>query len=61
MARWLRRAVLHTDGPPESDLASYVLFDPEYVTRLIDLGYQDAARQHARLAALFDVSSRAAS
>ena len=55
MARWLRRAVLQTDGPPESDLASYVLFDPEYVTRLMDLGYQDAAAQHAKLAALFDV------
>ncbi|NVB38337.1 patatin-like phospholipase family protein [Pseudenhygromyxa sp. WMMC2535] len=37
----------------ESDLASYVLFDPEYVNRLIELGYADAARQHDRLEALF--------
>ncbi len=53
MARWLRRAVLGSEVP-ESDLASYVLFDPEYTSRLIDMGYQDAAKQHDRLLSLFE-------
>jgi len=54
VARWIRWAVA-ADGPrQESDLASYVLFDREYVRRLIDLGYADAARHHAELLALFD-------
>jgi NTE family protein len=54
MARWLRRAVLSAEDAAESDLASYVLFDPEYLSRLIDLGYQDAARKHDELRDLFE-------
>lgn len=37
----------------ESDLASYILFDPEFIHRVIELGYADAARHHEQLMALF--------
>jgi NTE family protein len=45
--------VAATEEMPESDLASYVLFDPEYVSQLIDLGFNDAAAHHAELNELF--------
>jgi NTE family protein len=37
----------------ESDLASYVLFDPEFINRLIELGYADGARHHEQLLHFF--------
>ncbi len=52
MARWLRRTFLGGEVP-ENDLASYVLFDPEYTKALMNLGYNDARTQHAEIAALF--------
>jgi NTE family protein len=54
MARWLRRTLDTTEDLTESDLASYVLFDPEFVTALMDLGYADARAHHDELAALFE-------
>jgi NTE family protein len=53
MARWLRRAVLATPETTESDLASYILFDPAYTGPLMDLGFEDARRRHAELADFF--------
>lgn len=37
----------------ESDLASYILFDPEFTHRIMDLGYRDAERQHDKLVQFF--------
>lgn len=54
MARWLRRAVTATDEVSESDLASYVLFDVEYIRELIELGWNDAAAHHDQLTALWE-------
>lgn len=56
MARWIRRSIEAEERfeTGESDLASYVLFDPEYVQRAIDLGYRDAEAKHDELVDLFD-------
>ncbi len=55
VARWIRRSVAAEQaGGGESDLGSYVLFDPEYVQQVIDLGYEDARSQHSELLELFD-------
>jgi NTE family protein len=54
MARWLRRVVSSADEVSESDLASYVLFEPNYIAELIDLGYNDAAAHHAELMGLWE-------
>lgn len=52
VARWLRRIPDEAETR-ENDLASYMLFDREYVNRLIDLGFSDARAQHEQLEALF--------
>ena len=51
----LRRAVEVDEraNGGESDLASYLLFDPEFINRVIELGYADASRQHDHLLHLF--------
>jgi len=37
----------------ESELLSFVMFTPTYVGRLLELGYQDAEREHDRLVEFF--------
>lgn len=54
MARWLRRTMDSGEDFHENDLASYVLWDPDYVRELMDLGFADAQARHDEIAALFE-------
>jgi NTE family protein len=45
--------VLRSEAIAESDLLSYVLFTPTFVARLLELGYEDARRQHKELVRFF--------
>lgn len=55
VARWIRRSVAAEQaGGGESDLGSYVLFDPDYVGQAMELGFEDARTHHAQLLELFD-------
>ena len=47
-------ALADTDAQSESDLLSYVLFDGEFASSLIDLGYRDARARHEELCAFFE-------
>ncbi|MBI2026826.1 MAG: patatin-like phospholipase family protein [Deltaproteobacteria bacterium] len=43
-----------TEHKGSADLLSYLLFEGHYIHRLMSLGYDDAKKQHADLAKLFD-------
>jgi NTE family protein len=54
-ARLLRIAAAEPSGEPDgaADLASYLLFDRDYAAALMDLGFEDAKRQHDALLEFF--------
>ena len=56
IARKLIQRLSEGEAAHESDLLSYLLFDGEYASDLIELGRHDAAAKEDELAALFDVA-----
>lgn len=50
--RYLLRG-LGSEAGETSDILSYMLFTPEYLTALVNLGYEDAGKQHAELLKFF--------
>ncbi len=56
IARKLIQRLAGGEARHESDLLSYLLFDGEFASELIELGRRDAAKKEDELAALFDVS-----
>jgi NTE family protein len=59
-ARRLIQRLAAGEARHESDLLSYLLFDGNFASQLIELGRHDAARKADELAQLFDVPSAAA-
>ncbi len=55
VARRLIQRLAAGEARHESDLLSYLLFDGDFASQLIDLGRHDAAKKADELAALFDV------
>ena len=60
VARRLIQRLAAGESRHESDLLSYLLFDGDFASQLIELGRHDAAKKADELAALFDVSPAAA-
>jgi len=60
VARSLIERLAGGEARHENDLLSYLLFDGEFASQLIDLGRLDAAKKADELAALFDVEPAAA-
>jgi NTE family protein len=48
------RRISEWEGAGEADLLSYILFDGEFASRLLELGRNDARARHAELCAFFD-------
>ena len=59
-ARRLIQRLAAGEARHESDLLSYLLFDGNFASQLIELGRHDAAEKADELAELFDVPSAAA-
>ena len=57
IARNLISRLAGGEAAHESDLLSYLLFDGDYASELIDLGRKDAAKKEDELAALFDMTT----
>ena len=47
------RRIAESDSSNEADLLSYLLFDGPFASQLIELGRQDAAKQHDNLCKFF--------
>lgn len=47
-------STMQWQGDPPPDWVSMLLFQPDYLDRLLEIGYTDAKRQHARIEAFFE-------
>jgi NTE family protein len=59
MLRYLLKGIGAT-GETGSDLLSYLAFEPEYVDRLMELGYADTMRRRAEVEAFLEPAAELA-